>query len=70
MIEPASVVALVETYVRQELANVARYENRQPLDESGIYSLHCLASEIYMAGIQDGEAAANARTSGRRERMR
>ena len=56
-IEPASVVQTVERYVDAELADVNKYENRSLLDESGIYSLHLLAADIYQAVEDAGFSA-------------
>jgi hypothetical protein len=55
VIEPASVVNLVEAYVYKELADTAKYDNRTPLDESGIFSLHRLTADVYALGFADGE---------------
>ena len=69
-IEPFQVIQAVEDYVRSELADAANYDNRQPLDESGIWSLHDLAAQVYALGHADGAAAESARMSGRRDRER
>lgn len=73
-ISPAAVVQAVEDYVESELSDAARYDNREPLDESGIWSLHRLAAVIYAIGWADGERAAvtrlraaQQRTAGRTE---
>lgn len=47
----AEVVQMVEEYVYKELSDAEKYENRSPLDESGIWSLHALAAEIYAAAF-------------------
>ena len=60
-IEPRTIVDLVEDYIRRELAEVEKYSNRTPLDDSGIYSLHRLAAAIYAEGFQAGEQAAEIR---------
>lgn len=49
------VVSLVEEYVWRELNDAEKYENSELLDESGIWSLHRLAAEIYGKGFRDGE---------------
>ncbi len=49
------VTGLVEEYVRRELSDYAKYENRSPLDEDGIRSLHQLAARVYSLGFRDGE---------------
>lgn len=56
-IEPNEVVHLVESYVGSELASSAKYDNKTPLDEDGIFTLHRLAAEIYAIGYRDGEMA-------------
>jgi hypothetical protein len=67
-VEPVTVVEAVEDYVTSELRDQAKYENRHPLDESGIYSLHVLATGIYTQGWIDGCRAANARSHAQRMR--
>ena len=67
-IEPNNVVNMVELYVDGELADAKKFENREPLDESGIYSLHILAADIYEAGFRDGRASEGERA--RREANR
>lgn len=69
-IEPREIVDLVEDYVRRELADVEKYSNRTPLDDSGIYSLHRLAAAIYADGFQAGEQAAEIRAVQRLLRMK
>lgn len=69
-IEPQAVVAAVEDYVTTELNDAARYENRQPLDESGVYSLHVLAARVYALGWDDAERAVVERERRRRNRDR
>jgi hypothetical protein len=54
-IEPLPVVHLIEEYLSHELAQCQQFENRTPLDDSGIWSLHRLAAEIYGLGFNDGE---------------
>lgn len=51
---PVEISNLVNQYVESELADAAKYSNRSPLDESGVYSLHTLAREIYHEGWKDG----------------
>ena len=58
---PVGVVRIVEQYVTSELDDAARYENREPLDESGVYSLHRLAAQIYAEGFIDGGAVESER---------
>lgn len=54
---------MVERYVDREVAD-AKYDNRQPLDDSGVYSLHFLAAEIFAAGVKQGEYVAHIRARG------
>lgn len=54
---PESLVELVENFVDSEQRNADTFSNREVLDESGVYSLHTLAAEIYAAGWVDGERA-------------
>lgn len=67
---PAAVVQQVESYVDDELAQARKYDNRQPLDESGVHTLHRLAAQVYAAGWADGEAAQAERDRGQRRRER
>lgn len=67
---PAPLVQEVERYVESELADVERYDNRQLLDESGVFSLHTLAAAIYAHGWEDGERAQGERSNGQRRRDR
>jgi hypothetical protein len=67
---PRPLIEAVDRYVERELEDAAKYENSQPLDESGIWSLHTLAAKIYAAGWGDGEAAERERASAARRRER
>lgn len=67
---PPSLVEAVERYVESELDDAARFDNRHPFDESGVWSLHALAAEVYAAGWADGEAAEASRDRGARARAR
>jgi hypothetical protein len=69
-IEPPDVVGAVETYVYAELADAEKYDNRTPLDEPGIYSLHLLAAHVYAMGYEAGERAAFLRADRERQRLR
>ena len=69
-IEPREAAELVERYVDRELADAEKCDNREPLDESGVYSLHVLAGEIYMRGFRDGEDTERVRARGERLRKR
>lgn len=68
-ISPASVVQAAEDYVESELTDAARYDNRTPLDESGIWSLHRLAAAIYAIGWADGERASVTRLRAAQQRI-
>lgn len=50
-----AVVQAVEDYVYKELSDREKYDNRTPLDESGIWSLHRVAARIYAMGFAKGE---------------
>lgn len=67
---PPQLVQEVEMWVDRELAMVGKFDNREPLDESGIFSLHRLAARVYAAGFEDGERAAGERHHGERRRAR
>lgn len=60
-IEPAEIVQLVERYVGKELRDAEQYDNRTPLDSSGVYSLHLLAAEIYAVAWDHATRAAETR---------
>lgn len=67
-IEPPEVIQAVEFYIEQELSDAAKYDNRAPFDESGIWSLHQLARDIYARGVDDGTRQEGERQ--RRQRCR
>ncbi|RIT58867.1 hypothetical protein D2E90_20815 [Mycobacteroides abscessus] len=67
-IEPQVVIDLVEQYIDKELRHAEQYINRAPFDDSGCWSLHRLAADIYAQGYGDGERAQAER--GRREALR
>jgi hypothetical protein len=69
-IEPLTVAEAVENYVESELHDEAKYENRKPLDESGVWSLHALAARIYAQGWADGRRAADIHARGQRLRLK
>ena len=58
------VVRLVDEYVSAELADAKKYSNSTPLDESGVFSLHRLAAEIYAHGYSDGSSVEMVRHQG------
>ena len=70
IIEPREVAEAVERYVAEELANVAKYENRKPLDDSAVWSLHRLAANLFALGFEAGEQVAEVRARGQRDRER
>lgn len=67
-----AVVQLVEEYVRSELSDYGKYTNRTAFDDSGVFSLHRVAAQIYAHGFNDGERIAmeKARHEARRQRDR
>ena len=67
-VEPQAIVALIEGFVNDEHNDDRKYTNRTPLDESGVWSLHQLAAEIYAAGFEEGVRTEEARQRGKRER--
>ena len=62
------VVRLVDGYVDSELSQARKSTNRTPLDESGIFSLHLLAAQVFAKGYELGQSTAEERHHG--ERMR
>jgi hypothetical protein len=58
----------VDFHVDSELSDAEKYTNREPFDESGVWSLHELAARIYQRGWQDGVAIGEMRESRRRQR--
>jgi len=67
-VEPNAIVDLVEGFVNDEYRDSGKFTNRSLLDESGIWSLHQLATEIYAAGFAEGVRTEEARGRGKRER--
>lgn len=69
-IETRAVAQEVEMFIDKEIEQVAKYENRQHMDESATFSLHQLAAQIYAMGWRDGAAvgADNERRAIRRVR--
>lgn len=67
---PSDMILEVEQYVTKELSDAAKYDNRTPLDDSGVWSLHQLAAQIYARGWADGEFAEAERGRGERRRER
>ncbi|WP_255139144.1 hypothetical protein [Rhodococcus sp. 15-2388-1-1a] len=69
-IEPQDVIQMVESYVSKQLHDAEKYTNSEPLDQSGVWSLHALAATIYARGFEDGERAESERNNGQRRRER
>lgn len=67
---PESVVRAVEAYVYGELSDAAKYGNREPLDESGIWSLHRLVARVYSMGFDAGERVEAERSRSAARRLR
>lgn len=67
-VEPKEIAALIEAFVSDEHASVRKYENRELLDESSVWTLHQLAADIYEAGFDEGTRTHEARERGRRQR--
>lgn len=67
---PLAVVESVDRYIGDEIRDAAKFSNREVLDESGAYSLHGVAAEIYARGYQDGRMAERQRANGERQRER
>lgn len=69
-VEPQAVVEMVERYVSKALHDAEEYINSKPLDESGIWSLHALAAEIYAQAWDDCERAIDRRNQAEMSRLR
>lgn len=69
-VEPQPVADLVDQWVDRERNAAAQYDNKDLLDEDGIWSLHRLAAEIYTRGHDDGEIVADARNRAANVRKR
>jgi len=67
-VEPKAIAELVEEFVNDEHRDAGKWENRTPLDESGVFSLHRMAADIYAAGFEEGVRVEEARQRGKRER--
>lgn len=67
---PAGLVDAVDQWVRDRLEHAAKYDNAEPLDKDGAFTLHRLAARIYAEGWRDGEQAAARREWNRRSRER
>ncbi len=58
---PQDIANAVEDYVRSELRDCARYSNRAPLDDSGVWSLRRLVERAY--ANRHGRPSSTAATS-------
>jgi len=69
-VEPSEIADLIESYVNDTHDKASRFDNSTPLDESGIWTLHRLAADIYALGFLAGSRAEDTRWRGvvRRER--
>jgi hypothetical protein len=67
-VEPLVIAEMVESFVDSEHEDDRKYENRTPLDESGVWTLHQLAGRIYAAGFDEGSRTTEVRGRGRRQR--
>lgn len=65
---PLSIIQKVEQYVESELRDADQYDNRTPLDESGVWTLHQLVAEVYAEAHEDGERAADEKARRRASR--
>lgn len=70
IIEPREVAEAVERYVERELADARKYDNRTPLDDEGVWSLHQLAAKVFALGFEAGEQVGEIRARGQRQRLR
>lgn len=69
-IRPYEVVSAVDRYVDKAIKDAVKYENSALLDESGVYSLHLLAAEIFAMGYDQGYRTASAQQRGEVQRRR
>lgn len=53
-VEPAAAALMVEELVDVQHRDVAKYENRDHLDESAVFDLHTLAAHLYAPGFNEG----------------
>ena len=67
-VEPKAVADIIEEFVDDEHRGAGKWANRSPLDESGVFTLHRLAADIYTAGFKEGERTEAVRERGRRQR--
>jgi hypothetical protein len=69
---PEQIAREIESFVECEFADAARYDNREVLDESGVYRVRRLVAAAFAAGFDAGERSEQIRYEGvmRRERER
>jgi hypothetical protein len=65
--EPQTVVDMVERYVDRAVRR-AREDDSTPLDDSSVFGLHLLATEVYARGYHDGERATQTKLYGAMQR--
>lgn len=68
LVEPFEVARLVDQYADDQHLAASKYTNSEPLDESGIYTLHNVAARIYALGFKEGQQVQNWRDSAERSR--
>jgi hypothetical protein len=49
------ITQMVDDFIDREHCDAAKYTNRTPLDDSGAFSLHQLAADIYALGFSEGQ---------------
>ncbi len=67
---PIDVVETIDRFISTEHADARKWVNRELLDDSGAYSLHQAAAQVYKRGYLDGAMAERARQNGERQRER
>jgi hypothetical protein len=67
---PVALTRAVEEYVERGLSDAAKYDNRHPLDDSGVWGLHRLIASAYAAGFADGALVESERGRGMARRRR
>lgn len=67
---PLQLVQSIELWIDKEFADAEKWDNRDLLDDSGVFTLYRLAAEIYAAGFAAGECAADERLRGVARRAR
>lgn len=67
---PRDLIEDVDRWVVKRLSDAAKYDNTEPLDENGVFTLHRLAASIYASAYAEGVAHEAARQWNRRSRER